>query len=464
MSTINTRSLRWLGVLVPLGFWALALGFERFILGQPLNPVRLITELLMIAIGSTIFANWVANSLDRNQAALRRNNEHLEALRAAALALTTELELDNVLQRVVDLSRQLVDARYGALAILAADGQHVTRLLTSGLDAAASAAMGAAPEGRGLLGIMLHDGAAIRVERIATDDRAAGFPPNHPVMNNLVGVPISSKGRIFGNLYLADKLAEVNGAGEEHRGNATVSAFTYEDEQILQMFASQAAIAIENAQLYAENQQLAVFQERERIGMDLHDGVIQSIYAIGLLLDDARHRIDQEPDRVRAVIRTAIGGLNDVIKDIRNYIQDLRPQRFEGRNVRQGLEQLAKEMRTDTMLRVDLAVEPEAATACTARQADEFLHIAQEALANVRKHASATAVLLEFGFSEGLLQMAIQDDGVGLEMAQARHAVGNGLRNMRERARALNGQLRIDGAPGRGTRIVVQAPIEKRDA
>jgi signal transduction histidine kinase len=452
MSTIDTRSLRWLGVLVPLAFWSLALFFEQAVLGVPLAVSRLATELLLIAVGSTLFANWVANSLERQQAALRRNNEHLEALRAAALTLTTELEIDAVLQRVVDLSRQLVAARYGALAVLSADGQRIVRFFTSGLDEAGRRAMSNLPEGHGLLGLMLRDGATMRVEQIAADRRAAGFPPHHPQMQNLVGVPIIAKGKIIGNLYLADKT------------NHTVTPFTQEDEQILQMFATQAAIAIENAQLYAENQQLAVFQERDRIGMDLHDGVIQSIYAIGLLLDDARHRIDQEPDRVRAVIRTAIGGLNDVIKDIRNYIQDLRPQRFEGRNVRQGLEQLAKELRTDTMLRIDLTVEPEAAAACTARQADEFLHIAQEALANVRKHANATAVALEFGFYDGLLQMTIQDDGVGLDMAQARHAVGNGLRNMRERVRALNGQLRIDGAPGRGARIAVQAPIEKREA
>lgn len=452
MSTIDTRSLRWLGVLVPLAFWVLALLFEQAVLGVPLAFSRLVTELLLIAIGSTLFANWVANSLERQQAALRRNNEHLEALRAAALTLTTELEIDVVLQRVVDLSRQLVAARYGALAVLSADGQRIVRFFTSGIDEAGRLAMGNLPEGHGLLGLMLREGATMRVEQISADRRAAGFPPHHPQMQNLVGVPIIAKGKIIGNLYLADKTSQ------------TATPFAQEDEQILQMFATQAAIAIENAQLYAENQQLAVFQERERIGMDLHDGVIQSIYAIGLLLDDARHRIDQEPDRVRAVIRTAIGGLNDVIKDIRNYIQDLRPQRFEGRNVRQGLEQLAKEVRTDTMLRIDLMVEPEAAAACTARQADEFLHIAQEALANVRKHANATAVALEFGFNEGLLQMTIQDDGVGLDMAQARHAVGNGLRNMRERVRALNGQLRIDGAPGHGVRIAVQAPIEKREA
>ena len=464
MSTINTRSLRWLGVLVPMAFWTLALVFEYLVLGLPLVFSRVVTELLLIAAGSTLFANWVANSLERQQAALRRNNEHLEALRAAALALTTELEIDTVLQSVVDLSRKLVAARYGALAMLSADGHSIVHFLTSGVDEAGRLAMSALPEGHGLLGLMLHEGAAVRVEQIATDSRAAGFPPNHPPMQNLVGVPIVSKGKIFGNLYLADKTIAADEMGADGAAPTAISAFTHEDEQILQMFATQAAIAIENAQLYTENQQLAVFQERERIGMDLHDGVIQSIYAIGLLLDDARHRIDEEPDRVRAVIRATIGGLNDVIKDIRNYIQDLRPQRFEGRNVRQGLEQLAKEVRTDTMLSVELAVEQEAATACTARQADEFLHIAQEALANIRKHAGATNVFMEFGFNEGLLQMAIQDDGIGLDRAQARHAIGSGLRNMRERVRALNGQLRIDGTPGSGTRIIVQAPIEKRDA
>ena len=99
----------------------------------------------------------------------------------------------------------------------------------------------------------------------------------------------------------------------------------------------------------SENQHLAILHERDRIGMDLHDGVIQSIYAIGLLLDDARHRLVIEPDKARSAIATAIDGLNSTIQDIRNYISDLRPQRFQGRNVKQGLEHLAQELRTDTL-------------------------------------------------------------------------------------------------------------------
>jgi signal transduction histidine kinase len=230
------------------------------------------------------------------------------------------------------------------------------------------------------------------------------------------------------------------------------------------MFATQAAIAIENAQLNRENQQLAVLRERDRIGMDLHDGVMQSIYAVGLMLDDARHRLAREPEAARASIAASIDGLNDVNQDIRNYIMDLRPQRFQGRNVKQGLEQLAQELRTDTLFVVRLEVDSQAASACTARQADEFLHIAQEALTNIRKHASAKSIVMYFRFSDGLLQMAIQDDGAGMDLTRSRPARGNGLRNMRERARALHGEFRMESRPGQGTQIVVVAPIEKRDA
>ncbi|MCB0133625.1 MAG: hypothetical protein KDD75_00765, partial [Caldilineaceae bacterium] len=93
-----------------------------------------------------------------------------------------------------------------------------------------------------------------------------------------------------------------------------------------------------------------------------------------------------------------------------------------------------------------------------------FLHVAQEALANVRKHADATAVRLQFGFNEGLLQLCIEDNGAGLTKSRTAHGYGNGLRNMRERARALHGEFRLEGANEGGVRVVVTAPIEKRNA
>lgn len=456
INQIDTRSLRWLGVFVPLVSWALWTAFRSLVLNQPFSLAATAIELVIIAIGATAFANWVAINLERREAEIRRRSEHLDALRRAGLALTTELELGNVLQQVVDQSRALVDARYGALAVLGADGRAVEQFYTSGISPDVHNRVPSLPVGEGVLGVMSKDGQPIRLQEIADDPRAVGFPEGHPKMHTLVGVPIQSKGRIYGNLYLTDKRIVLPSGG------AIEGEFSAEDEELLAMFALQAAIAIENAQLYRENQQIAVLRERERIGMDLHDGVIQSIYAIGLLLDDALHRLDTAPAQSREAIGAAIAGLNEVIVDIRNYIQHLRPRRFQGRNIRQGLEALAQELRNDTMLNVVVEIDDKAATVCSARQADEFLHIAQEALANVRRHAAASQVMIRFGFEEGLLHLSVQDDGAGMD-ADALQRQGNGLRNMRSRARGMHGEFRLHTAPGAGASIAVTAPIEKRE-
>jgi len=458
MRRINTHSLRWLGVIVPLSFWSLWIVARTLVWGQPISWPATLLELLLISAGAILFANWVALNLEQGEAEIRRRSEHLEALREAALALTTELDLAKVLQRVVDLSRTLVDARYGALAVFAPDNHTVESFYVSGMSEDAHPMPANLPSGVGLLGVLSDSDRPIRLSDIGADARAIGFPPGHPPMRTLLGVPILSKGRRFGNLYLTDKRVISPSAG-------TVNGeFTLEDQDLLAMFATQAAIAIENAQLYQENQQIAVLRERERIGMDLHDGVIQSIYAIGLLLDDARHRIDSAPQQSSEVMAAAIRGLNEVILDIRNYIQNLRPQRFQNRNVKQGLEELVREIHTDTLLSVDLEVDGQAVNACSARQVDEFLHVAQEALTNVRKHADATTVRLQFGFKQGMLQLTVEDNGAGLTKSHKAYGHGNGLRNMRNRARALHGEFRLEAAGTRGIRVVVTAPIEKRNA
>ena len=104
-------------------------------------------------------------------------------------------------------------------------------------------------------------------------------------MESLLGVPIRFKGRVIGDLYMTDKLAS----------NGATTIFTAQDQEVLEMFATQVAIAIENAQLYRQKQQLAILQERERFGMDLHDGIIQSIYAVGLMLEDVNDQFDRDP-------------------------------------------------------------------------------------------------------------------------------------------------------------------------
>ncbi len=223
--------------------------------------------------------------------------ERLAALEAATRAVAAELDIDRVLGVIVDRVRELVGARFSALGVADATGR-IERFITSGISPQARAAIGAAPRGHGLLGAIIRDGRIVRAEDIARDPRRYGFPPHHPVMTSFLGAPVMVKGRSVGNLYLSDKLE-----GEP---------FSEDDEHLVEMFAVHAGIAIENARLHDLVQRLAIVEERERIGKDLHDGIIQAIYAVGLSLEDVPELVEDEDGRRDAVARVdrAIDALN----------------------------------------------------------------------------------------------------------------------------------------------------------
>jgi signal transduction histidine kinase len=449
---MSPQSVRWLGIILPLLFWSILLIVKQLLMGSALTPLDILVELGAVAVGSALFANLVANRLERHEAELTRRSAHLDALRNAALNLTSELELSQVLQRVVDLSRQLVSARYGALAVVESEQGRIEQFITAGISAELRSQMGELPHGRGLLGALIKDKQPVLVADMATDPRSAGFPDRHPPMRSLVGVPILYQGKVLGNLYLTDKREELPSGGN------AVGAFTHEDVEILQMFAAHAAVAIVNARLHRENQQLAVLKECERIGMDLHDGVIQSIFAIGLMLDSTRHQLPDVAESTRTQIGTAMTGLNEVISDIRGYILGLRPRRFQDRDLVQGLEQLAVEVRTTSSLAVELTVDPALDRPVGGKPADELLHIAQEALANIRKHAGASTVQIGLTRRRTRLMLTIEDDGAGFDPAQGRPG-GNGLRNMRNRTHSLGGDFEIFSTAGDGTQIIVTVPV-----
>ena len=315
------------------------------------------------------------------------------------------------------------------------------------------------PQGHGVLGIPIEAGQGIRLTNVADDPRSKGFPAHHPHMHSFMGVPIVSKGKIFGHLYLTDKLPN-RSKFYVPRAPGGVETFTQQDQEILEMFATEVAIAIENAKLYHENQKIAVFQERERFGMDLHDGVIQSIYAIGLVLEDAQHRLTEEPNVARQRIQEAIQGLNTVIKDIRNYIHDLRSQQFMGHSLQRGLEELALEVEAFTNLKINLQLDSDALARVSPRQTGEFLHIAREALTNIRKHAHATQVRIRLAKISDQIKLEIVDNGAGFSFEETMDSTaGNGLRNMRERVHMLDGKMTITSDGDEGTTIVATVPI-----
>ena len=162
--------------------------------------------------------------------------DRLRVLVDAGIALSSELSLDALLQRIVETAAELTGAQYGALGVIDKPGQALERFLTTGIDAETHAAIGDLPRGRGILGVLIRDAEPLRLHDLADDPRSVGFPRHHPPMKSFLGVPIVLRGIPYGNLYLTEKCG-----GDD---------FTAEDEELTQLLAAQAAVAIENARLY----------------------------------------------------------------------------------------------------------------------------------------------------------------------------------------------------------------------
>jgi two-component system, NarL family, sensor histidine kinase DevS len=377
-----------------------------------------------------------------------KSDEALFALDRATRAIAGELDLDRVLQLIVEGVRELVEARYAAIGIVDAGGR-IRRFITSGISPAERARIGDLPQGHGLLGTIIRDGVALRIPDIARHPDSYGFPEHHPPMHSLLGVPVRVGRETVGNLYLTDK----GGAGE----------FTAADQELVEMFALHAGIAIQNAELHDDVQKLAIVDERMRISHDLHDGIIQSIYAVSLSLEDMSELIASDPDAASARVDRAIDRLHTTIADIRTFIVGLGSD--PGTSLRAALEDMAAELLSETPVQMTLELSgvaelerrlhPEAAHA--------LVQIAREAVSNVARHSGAGKASLTLGVVGDEVILRIEDDGLGFDPRQRLGSGHFGLANLRDRVAGLAGTLSINSEPGRGTRIIVRlhvAPAE----
>lgn len=378
------------------------------------------------------------------QTELERRNRQLEVLNEAAMAIAGELHLDRVLQMIVDAARELAGAQYAALGVPNAEG-FLDAFIFSGMSRDQARLIPHYPRGLGLLGAIIKERRTIRLPRLGDDPRSVGFPENHPPMDSFLGVPVMAGEQMLGNLYLSNK----EGAPE----------FTASDEEIVELLAAHAAVAIQNARLYEQVARLAVIEERTRIGMDLHDGIIQSIFAVGLTLESTRLSLPAEAGEADYLLGQAIEGLNDAIRDIRNFILDLRPQRFSG-DLGTGLARLVREFQANTMIPTSLRVPSDNVASLPIPIARAIFLTTQEALANIARHARASKVNIDVTVPDGssFIHLTISDDGRGFDTTQQHNMVGHGLSNMRARAESLNGSFAIQSTSGRGTRVVMTLP------
>ncbi|MDP9321855.1 MAG: GAF domain-containing sensor histidine kinase [Chloroflexota bacterium] len=429
-------------LVLPVLLLAGLIGLDYWVLEPSLPSAAGHVALLAIgAAGVVTFSIVILARLGQLQEREIAQSRRLRALNEAGLALSAELETETLLHKIADLARVVGDARYSALGTFDERGV-VTRFYTAGISDEVRERIGPLPVGRGILGLLPREGRPLRLRDLHQHPASVGFPPNHPPMTSFLGVPIRWRGESVGNLYLTEK----QGGGE----------FAIEDEEALLALAAQAAIAIENARLYAQTSQMSALEERHRIGMDLHDGAIQSLYGLGLLIEDASAQVDTAPPYAKAQLGRAVDRLNAAIADLRNYVLGLRPIRGSDQPLRESLPTLGAQIGTNALLSVDVTVEPDAESGLDQAGREAVFYVAADALGNVARHARARHAGLSLRRDGDAVVLEVVDDGVGYDTATS--VGGLGLRNMRERAFNAGARLDLTSTPGAGTRLQMRIP------
>ncbi len=443
---VLVKHLRWLAVIAPIVLIAL-LEFVRL---STVGVTSISSRLLLDGVAASILilvSVFMVRATGRMQDRLERHNKELLALHAAGLGVTAELSLESVLNKAVEQACGLVGARYGALSVHRDDGS-IQTFITSGVSPEVRARIGPPPVGHGLLGVVLREGERLRLPNISGDPRSHGFPANHPVMRSLLAVPVVCKGPFKGNLYLSEK--------------ANGTAFSTSDEETLERFAVQAAIAIDNAHLHRQVADLAVARERLHIAHEMHDGIAQVLGYVNTKVQAATEYLRQgkteegltQLRELGSAAREAYGDVREAIFDLRTLPEASRP--FHG-VLQEYVDRWMEQAAVSTRLFVDATLSLPTATEL------QIIRIIQESLANVRKHARATTATIDLRNRDGHVVLTVVDDGVGVEQASKSPSVFPrfGVTTMRERAESIGGTFAIDSQPGRGTTVRVEIPIRE---
>jgi signal transduction histidine kinase len=379
---------------------------------------------------------------ERDQALTRRNQD-LALLNSIAEALTSSLKLDEILHKTLSLVMDYMEVESGEIFLLEEDKQTLRLVLHRGQAAEAFWTRNRFSVGEGLVGLVAQNSEPIVSHDLANDMRYLRDAVVKAGFRQMACFPLTSSGNLVGVLSAVTRSATPL---DDH------------DIQVITAIGSWAGLAIENARLHNDARRLAVLEERDRIGMDLHDGIIQSIYGVGLVLEHARLLAVEDPLKSQERIQQAIDSLNYTIRDIRSYILDLRPRQFGNENLLDALKRLAVEFRANTLADATLAGNPDDLTEMTPAQALVLFHICQEALANAAKHAHAKKVEIHVWSSPERYMLEIRDNGRGFDMTKMSMTLGHGLSNMHTRAHHVGGDVEICSVVDDGTSIMAWVP------
>jgi signal transduction histidine kinase len=375
-----------------------------------------------------------------------RLNPALKAVSDAVLAVAAQVSVEEVLQQLVDRARVLAGARYAALGIPDGAGGF-SRFLVSGMSDELVTAMGPLPRTHGMLGAMLEAHAPYRTEDIHEHPRFRGWwPDEHPDMRSFLGVPIVAPEGVIGAFYLTEK----EGA----------PAFGAEDQELIELLAAHAAIAITNARLYEQSRELSILSERNRLALELHDVVSQKLFSLVLTAEAASTLLDRDPPAARAQMARLQELAREALDELRSLLLELRPPEPDRDGLCGALRKHVAVLRRVHDVAIELDVDDGIGAGVDKGRDLEILRIAQEALHNALRHAAAHTVAVRLAGHDGRLVLEVQDDGIGFQPAddelRSKHL---GLTSMEERARRLGGRLEIRSRPGAGTTVRLEVGL-----
>jgi len=402
-----------------------------------------IIEILAAYAGAAIENARLYERLQEREATLTRRNDQLALINQIGTALASSLELEEILNKTLALLMAHFKVEAGEIFLKEEDGETLRLVLHRGEAAEAFWTRNRFKIGEGMVGQAAQTLQPVISNHLERDEQGTRQAVVEAGFKQVACIPLTARGEVVGVLTIAT------------RSRKTISK---SELQLLVSVAGGAGTAIENARLHSNVRRLAVLEERERIGMDLHDGTIQSIYGVGLALENARLLLRENPQFAEDRLQKAMEDLNHTIRDIRSYILDLRPRQLQGETLIEGLERLIAEFRQNAKVEVSLAAPKEPLADLPQMHAMSLFHICQEALANVAKHAKATKVTIDLWTTPDRVLLEVADDGQGFELDKTNKTVGHGLANMQRRVQNVGGDVDITSASGEGTSILAWVP------
>jgi signal transduction histidine kinase len=364
----------------------------------------------------------------------------LKAVSDAVLAVAAGLSVDEVLQRLVDSARELGGARFAALGLPDGEGGF-RRFLTSGMSDELVASLGPLPRQHGVLGAMLETNEAFRTRDIHEHPRFRGWwPRGHPDMRSFLGVPIVSPEGVIGAFYLTDR----SDGGD----------FGDSEQELIELLAAHAAIAIGNARLYEQSRELSIVTERNRLALDLHDAVSQKLFGLVLGAETAATLLERDPAAARDQVAKLRTLAQEAHEELRSLVFQLRPPDLERDGLCGALRKHVELVRRLEQREIDLDLADQLPR--NPARDGEVLRIAQEALQNALRHAQAGHIAVRLHGDGSSLRLEVADDGLGFDPDDpGLRAQRLGLTSMEERARRAGGRLEITSARGMGTTVRV---------